>query len=195
MTIRLGSLLSANDIFTLIDSLGEDSDEQVIRMQYNKKTSIRNSIRKNKLHKKSRNFRSSEFNNTERRRCSYPTNPNSYEKNIPNRHSVVSSSLSENHDHDADFLSLAAAIEKYPDSNGPVLISNEKETGICNGIANMQSELEHESVLKQCSLPTTCMNNVIIKDNINRISGKDKYCRHKQTIIFASLHICNFKFL
>ena len=155
-------------------------------MEYNKKLSIRDSIRKNKVHKKSRNFRSSEFNNTESRRCSYPSNPNSFQEKNIKRHSAVSSSLSENPDHDADFVPLATAFERYPDSNGQVLFSREKEPEICNGIANMQSKSKHEDVQKQCSLPTTCMNDVLTKhcnaDKINKISGKGKICRHIRTI-------------
>ena len=153
-------------------------------MEYNKKLSIRDSIRKNKVHKKPRNFRSSEFNNTESRRCSYPNNPNSLQEKNIKRHSGVSSSLSENPDHDADFVPLATAFERYPDSNGQVLFSREKE--IFNGTADIQSKSKHEDVQKQCSLPTGYMNDVLAEDcnadSINEISGKDKNCRHKQTI-------------
>ena len=113
-------------------------------MEYNKKLSIRDSIRKNKVHKKPRKFRSSEFNNTESRRCSYPTNPNSLQEKNIKRHSAVSSSLSENPDHDADFVPLATAFERYPDSNGQVLVSREKSLRyatvslICNPSQNMK---------------------------------------------------------
>ena len=155
-------------------------------MEYNKKLSIRDSIRKNKVHKKPRNFRSSEFNNTESRRCSYPTNPNSLQEKNIKRHSAVSSRLRENPDHDADFVPLATAFEGYPNSSGQVLFSREKEPEICNGTANMQSKSKHEGVRKEYSLPTTCMNDVLTKhcnaDKINEISGKDKNFRHKQTI-------------
>ena len=135
---------------------------------------------------KPRNCRSSESNNTERRRCSYPTNSNPYQKSIPKRTSAVSSNSSENNDRDEDFVPPATAFERYPHSNDQVLFGKQKEPEICNGIANMQSKSKHEDVQKQCSLPTTCMNDVLTKhcnaDKINEISGKDKNCRHKQTI-------------
>ena len=177
----------------LIDSLGEDSNEKIVQIESNKKLSIRNSIRKNNLHMKPRNRRSSESNNTERRRCSYPTNSDPYQKNIPKRHSAVSSSSGENNDRDGDFVPLETAFERYPHLNDQVLFGKQKEPEICNGIANMQSESKHENGQKQCSLPTRCVNDVLTKDcnadNINAISGKDKNCRHKQTI-YIFLHLC-----